>query len=194
MTLIMKKINIIVIIVIVIAVFPMISLSETNRKASEPNVGILYRDRDDTLFLAIPDSTIEPGSRVVICTAPDKRVICCAETRAAGSLTPEGDRFALFDGKDTVLYPLLLEKEKKSEIELGFGIIGPPDVYSAMNNTIKLDLNKDGSGDSFRDCTSHEGVHLAICSGKPLESKRLWHAYYYLAYETEPSCFEKDYE
>ena len=40
-------------------------------------------------------------------------------------------------------------------------------------------------------CTSSEGVHYTAWAGTPLESRRLWHAYYYLGYDVEPSCKQR---
>lgn len=41
-------------------------------------------------------------------------------------------------------------------------------------------------------CTSNEGLHLTVWTGTPLTSQRLWHQYYYLGYDVEPSCDERD--
>jgi hypothetical protein len=43
-----------------------------------------------------------------------------------------------------------------------------------------------------RSCTSREGVHLTVWAGTPLKSQRLWHQYYYLGYDVEPSCDDRD--
>jgi hypothetical protein len=48
-------------------------------------------------------------------------------------------------------------------------------------------------GDAYRRarvdaCTSNEGVHLRIWSGPPGDSKVLWHEYFYVPYDTEPTC------
>jgi hypothetical protein len=43
-----------------------------------------------------------------------------------------------------------------------------------------------------RSCTSREGVHLTAWSGTPLSTQRLWHQYYYLGYDVEPSCDHRD--
>lgn len=43
-----------------------------------------------------------------------------------------------------------------------------------------------------RSCTSREGLHLTVWSGTPLKSQRLWHVYYYLGYDVEPSCDDLD--
>ena len=41
------------------------------------------------------------------------------------------------------------------------------------------------------ECTSSEGVHYTVWAGEPLTSRPLWHKYYYLGYDTEPSCKER---
>jgi hypothetical protein len=56
-----------------------------------------------------------------------------------------------------------------------------------------VDLDRDGRREYFRDCTSTEGVHLTIWSGKPLKGTRLWTWYYYPGYGVVPDCTVKDY-
>lgn len=51
----------------------------------------------------------------------------------------------------------------------------------------------DAPAETLRACTSSEGVHFTAWQGKPLHSKRLWHAYFYLGYEVERSCDDKDF-
>jgi len=57
---------------------------------------------------------------------------------------------------------------------------------------ITADLDRNGQTESFRSCTSAEGVHLTVWTGKPLEGQRRWHYYYYLGYEVDPTCAESD--
>ena len=45
-----------------------------------------------------------------------------------------------------------------------------------------------------RGCTSSEGLHLTLWAGEPLKGKRLWHMYYYLGYDVEPTCQPADYQ
>lgn len=47
---------------------------------------------------------------------------------------------------------------------------------------------------SFRSCTSMEGIHFTIWRGEASPGKRLWHDYYYLGYDTEPTCKEADFK
>jgi hypothetical protein len=41
-----------------------------------------------------------------------------------------------------------------------------------------------------RSCASREGLHLTVWAGVPLANERLWHQYYYLGYDLEPTCDE----
>jgi hypothetical protein len=45
---------------------------------------------------------------------------------------------------------------------------------------------------SLRSCSSREGIHLTAWAGTPLQGRRLWHAYWYLGYDVEPSCTKGD--
>jgi hypothetical protein len=54
------------------------------------------------------------------------------------------------------------------------------------------DLDGDGHTESFRACTSTEGVHLTVWKGKPLKGRRKWHYYYYLGYDVDPTCTKGD--
>jgi hypothetical protein len=60
-------------------------------------------------------------------------------------------------------------------------------------DTLRADLNGDGIPESFRSCTSNEGIHLSVWSGEPLRSLRVWHTYYYLGYDVTPSCTSQEY-
>lgn len=62
-----------------------------------------------------------------------------------------------------------------------------------MNGKAQGDLDRDGKFETFRECTSPEGVHLTVWAGEPLKTRRLWHQYFYLGYDIEPSCTGRDY-
>ena len=63
----------------------------------------------------------------------------------------------------------------------------------ANAGVVTLDLGPANRTAQARSCTSSEGLHLTLWAGVPLNSTRLWHAYYYLGYDVEPSCDERDY-
>nr|ART40845.1 L810 [uncultured bacterium] len=47
---------------------------------------------------------------------------------------------------------------------------------------------------AFSACASTEGVHLNVWMGKAHTGKKLWHRYYYLGYDVEPTCTEADFK
>lgn len=55
------------------------------------------------------------------------------------------------------------------------------------------DLDGDGVAEEFRACTSQEGLHMSIFSGEPLKGRRRWRRYYYLGYDVEASCENRDF-
>lgn len=59
---------------------------------------------------------------------------------------------------------------------------------------VLLRAGKTGSPIRVRSCTSHEGLHFTLWAGEPLKSTRLWHRYYYLGYDVEPTCRPGDYQ
>jgi TonB family protein len=46
---------------------------------------------------------------------------------------------------------------------------------------------------AFRACATHEGIHFTQWRDAPLEGSFLWHRYYYLGYDLEPTCTNQDY-
>ena len=55
-----------------------------------------------------------------------------------------------------------------------------------------VSVNKMNPNVRIRSCTSSEGLHLTAWAGQPLTSQRLWHQYFYLGYDVEPSCQDAD--
>ena len=80
-------------------------------------------------------------------------------------------------------------------ILLGTGVLGAPDGVEAVDGKARVRLGSRPAEKplTFRACTSSEGVHLTVWSGKPLKGKRVWHAYHALGYDVEANCTPKDY-
>ena len=74
------------------------------------------------------------------------------------------------------------------------GIVDSKKPVIARRGIASGDLDGDGTREFFRICTSSEGNHLTIWSGKPLTGKKRWHVYYYLGYDVVPSCKKRDYK
>ena len=73
-----------------------------------------------------------------------------------------------------------------------FALVNFSGTLTTVETSVIGDLDSDGRLESFRSCTSSEGVHLTVWTGKPLEGQRSWHYYYYLGYDVDPDCTEGD--
>lgn len=70
----------------------------------------------------------------------------------------------------------------------GFGVINYKGRIRRTGNSVSADLDGDGRLEYFRSCTSTEGIHFTVWTGRPLEGKLRWHQYYYLGYDVTPTC------
>ncbi len=76
--------------------------------------------------------------------------------------------------------------------DVGIGVIGPVDQVKIQNKFATIDLNNDGKPEYFRECSGSEGMHFTIWTGKPLIGKLIWHSFYYVDYDTVPTCKKAD--
>jgi hypothetical protein len=73
-------------------------------------------------------------------------------------------------------------------------VLGSSAVFTISNNNVQADLDQNGNMESFRACSSNDGIHLTVWSGTPLTGTVLWRGYYYEAGNTGagPPCTPKE--
>jgi hypothetical protein len=100
------------------------------------------------------------------------------------------------DNPKAKLTEYLLKLSNKNDINRGFGIgiVNINKKVKIVNGLAIIDLNGDEKSEYFRECTSYEGLHLTVWTGKPIVGKRIWHTYYDFSYATEPTCEDRDFE
>jgi len=84
-------------------------------------------------------------------------------------------------------YSLTLEDGAKDLPDLAVAVLGRPAITRVAEG-MSLRLGTQYPAVRVRSCASSEGLHLTLWSGVPLQSERLWHQYYYLGYDVEPTC------
>lgn len=141
---------------------------------------------ENTPILIVTDIS-EPPQKILEATVAKKLKISCVSHDSDAGDSNAGENF---------YYTLTLTNKntENSQVGIGIGIIQPSEKAQIQNNVASLDLNSDGKPEYFRLCASNEGLHLTIWTGKPLIGKRIWHYYYYLHYDTDPTCEKKDWE
>ena len=96
---------------------------------------------------------------------------------------------------DDVGYRVILDPAHPFTKEHGydFAVTLPRSRFQLREDGLWVDFNKDGVRDTFRTCTSTEGIHLTVWNGEPLVDQRMWHRYLFLGYDVNPSCTQADY-
>jgi hypothetical protein len=159
-------------------------------------VGVVDTNSEGRLCLKISDPNLADGAEVSVVLPDDKpqRVARAAvEGKAAGdcSRNPGTDPEANF-------YLLKLVGARQAldltQPMTAIAVVGPLKPVTVKRGTASGDLDGDGRAEFFRACSSSEGNHLTVWTGRPLVGKRRWHSYYYLGFDVVPDCKKKDYQ
>src|SRR5215207_2895240 len=166
------------------------SVSVRTRFTFESQVGVVERF-EDRFCLAIRNANLAKGHRIQIIKLAKPQSV--AEALILEKLSTSCSTNPETDEKDS-FYSL---KPHKGAVELNtvsIAIVDYEGDFVLKRAAVSADLNRDNRSEYFRKCTSNEGIHLTVWSGKPLVGKRRWHRYFYLPYEVVPTCKEKDYK
>jgi hypothetical protein len=72
--------------------------------------------------------------------------------------------------------------------DMGFGIVTPTANPQIVNGLARIDLDQDGRAEVFSSCATSEGINFGVWTDKAYEGEARWSGYYYLDYETTPTC------
>ena len=167
----------------------------TEEFSFESQVGVVDTSVDRRLCLSIPNPHLSNHTRVniVLPHKPQRVASAIIEERVTFSCSsndfadPNGSFYWLKQvGKQTI--------DLSVPLPAAIAIIDAKKQIVVRRGIASGDLDGDGTREFFRTCTSSEGSHLTIWSGKPLTSRKRWHLYYYLGYDVIPTCKKKDYE
>lgn len=160
-------------------------------------IGVLATFPDGRACLAVPDSGLTPGQPLSTASIP---LVNDSTASAPGTVevttTGGGLCAGLWGGYGWADY---LVREIHAPVPAygrgpAIALVGGTAEFSFRDGRLQTDLDGDGVLETFRSCTSNEGLHLTLWAGTPLQSQRLWHHYYALGYDVEPSCSPADYE
>lgn len=176
-------------IVFLVALCLCVSVIETDaqKRSLVRTVGIANSTSDGRVCFAIMNKTLLTGQQIGVISTNKPQTIrpATVESNAAKSCSSDND---ISEGVS--FYFLKMKPLDQPWIEIG--VVGLTKT-SKSKGLVRSDLDGDKAPDHFRSCTSNEGVHFTVWNGVPLRSKRIWHAYYYLGYNTVPTCKKKDY-
>lgn len=145
---------------------------------------------------ALPRAGLAPGTSLAVLQVPvagasESAVIGVAEAFASVGQGDPACRPELGSSEDH-LYRVRLREPGPSLIGPVFAIVAPVQTVTVRGPLASVSLGPGSAPGEFRVCTSNEGVHLTLWRGVPLKGPRLFHAYYPLGYDVEPSCTEAE--
>jgi hypothetical protein len=155
----------------------------------QSQVGVVDVSSTNDMCLTIPNATLAEGNRVQIVSPykPQALAVAIIQKKMSVSCSKNPDT-----NPNDSFYSLTVVRGRLEPGSVGIAVIGAKVHFRIANGLAQADLNGDGRKEYFRACTSREGLHLTIWSGKSLRGIRRWHWYYYLRYEVEPSCTNRE--
>jgi hypothetical protein len=127
---------------------------------------------------------LEPGVEVLVFEGGTRPIAHLAATGGACIDEPEGRKV------DGALWHRSSVTGNATDVTLGIGVALADGIVATAAGAI--DLDGDGSPETFSVCSSSEGLHLTVWSGSVEGGRRLWHSYVYLGYDTEPTCTQSE--
>ena len=164
------------------------------------HVGAAEMTSTTEMCLVIPNDNLAEGDKVAAIFADEPK--SQSLINAVVEKKPDKCGRKNHDVLDEVFYYSLkvvdgsydFEPEYQELNPVAIAFVGNSQPVNLKSGVASTDLNGDGRSEQFRACTSNEGIHLTVWSGQPLKSKRQWHWYVGLSFDTVPSCTKKDYE
>jgi hypothetical protein len=145
--------------------------------------------QSDTICLAVKNDQLNPGTPVrIVILSPKQAVLDGEVVRAdpADCIQEVSSDAAMKYFEIRVFRGALVPRTP------AIAIVGEAGSLSIFRGKASGDLDGDGRREYFRQCSSAEGVHLTVWTGKPLTGRRRWHAYFYLGYDVESTCTTRD--
>lgn len=158
------------------------------------NARMFVADEDSSgtfVCFATKDTTLLPGTRatIVFTGFPQHSAIGRVTSRAKVPCIPGPPMPPM----DSMQYIAEMPHDTSDRIGVPVVLLGPGPKPVQRGDTVMVEIEPGQPPIQFRVCASTEGLHATAWGGRPLASPRRWHAYYYLGYDVEPTCSEKDY-
>ena len=141
--------------------------------------------------LAIKNNKIKPGDNIQVLMLGDPQKLIEAKVTGATESSTEcpallNDRVGINKQDGRFFYNLDLNNE--SQNMMAVGLVSATVKSGNSGHLVELDLNNDGIAEHAGSCLTSEGVQFFISSNKTFDDKALWSDYYYLGYDTTPTC------
>lgn len=141
--------------------------------------------------LAISNDHITSGTPVTLIVTGTPQVVRSAKV---GEHVNSGELCAALKGgratanakPDISFYAL--QADSIETTDMGIGITSTPIASTVVNGRVEASLLQDQHKNVFTTCATSEGMKFAVWVDKAYVGEPLWSGYYYLDYDTTPTC------
>jgi hypothetical protein len=152
-------------------------------------IGVAASSRDGQLCVAMPAPALTPGTTVTLIQPAPRQSVLVATIGQSVDTCERLER-AMIPGPYYLAQGTTATAPDSGAVWVALrGKLGTRRVDSG---TLVVQLSVPYANAQVRSCASREGLHLTVWAGVPLKTPRLWHQYYYLGYDVEPSCEDGD--
>ena len=155
------------------------------------DIGLFAAKPQAEFCLSIKNPALRRGQEITLIWAPIGDLLFKPEIRygrVVEKLSEPCDSFNRGDGDAAYR----LEAGELEPLRIYFAIVGRHNQFTISPGGVRGIV---GSNElSFRSCTSMEGIHFSIWRSEALAGIKIWHEYYYLGYDTEPTCKEAEFK
>lgn len=146
-----------------------------NPSTYTPRIGVAVSTGSRTC-VAIRNDNLSPGGPLTLISPALPQKFVQAEVGGRSSspcpITKEVD-------PAVSSYDLHLTQDSIQQLTPLIAAVGSATPFSMVNNNVQADLDQNGKTETFRECSSNDGIHLTVWFGKPVDGAVLWHGYYY---------------
>ena len=175
---------------LLIPLFALINVEAAGRRFDFiSQIGVVEVRSQNELCLTISNGSVVGGSRLQIISPyrPQSVAVALVHEKLSSSCSRNPNT-----SPEDSFYSLRLVSGRVEPESVGIAVVGAGGGIRVARGVASADLNGDGSREYFRMCTSREGLHLTVWSGRAPRGVRRWHRYYYLGYDVEPNCTNKE--
>jgi hypothetical protein len=168
--------------------------SFTDDSPFDYNARMFAADEDSSgtfVCFAAKDTTLLPGTRATIVFTG------FPQHSAIGHVTRRG-KLPCIPGPpmppmDSMQYIAEMPRDTADRLGVPVVLLGRVAKPVQHGDTVTIEVEPGQPPIRFHVCASSEGLWATAWAGAPLASTRRWHSYYYLGYDIDPNCEEKEY-
>jgi hypothetical protein len=156
--------------------------------AAQPPIGVAVRAQTGALCVAVEGQRLTPGMTITLVRPDSPQTILRATIDAPGDC----ERLERATVKGPYYFARPDDRKDASDTSVWIAFVTATEVRTLDSRRIAVRLSAAYPNAQVRSCTSKEGLHLTAWAGTPLKSQRIWHQYFYLGYDVEPTCQNAD--